>query len=148
MPRDMAGGVTLLCLTLDGERAVVDQGALHGESAIERGVRFSDDETAAPGGRTVSVVWIGIRAGVSGRDGYLSAVASALRIDSGRNEGVRPARHFTDMIEAINGSTRLDGLSATQIEAVGEALAAHDAVMWEERSEALHRIWPQRLTAP
>lgn len=141
-PFNVGTAVTLLSVVVADTAVRLDIGALRGESEPERGITFSDNASAAPEGRLVWIVWVSVRAGVTGRDGYFSAVASPLRIDAKRKTGFRPPTHFTDMIGAIQGTVRLQGLSEAQIHRLGEALAAHDTSMWEERSEALRHIWP------
>ncbi len=137
---DPGTGVTLLAFVIDRASVHHDSGALHGTSSVEADITFSEDTAAAPDGRPVTVVWIGVRAGIDGRDGYFSAVASTQRIDDVSGTGYRPPTHFTDMIRAIQGDAALDTLSSELKRALAQAMIEYNAEMWAHRSVSLQNL--------
>lgn len=137
---DPGTGVTLLAFVIDEASVQHDSGALHGMSRVEAGITFSEDADVAPEGRPVTIVWVGVRAGIDGRDGYFSAVASTLRIDTASGAGYRPPTHFTDMIKAIHGDVALDTLSSEVKRALAREMANHSAEMWAHRSVSLQDL--------
>ena len=135
-------GVTILSLTIDGDDVRFDQAALHGSSEMERRYAFVDAPAALPDTRDVFAVWIGIRAGFDGNDGYFSVVASPITAYAATQSAFRPDSHFTDMIYAIQGVIRLEGLTEDQRRLLRDALRAYDASMWNNRSGMLQKTWP------
>ncbi len=135
-------GVTILSLTIDGDNVRFDQAALHGTSRMERQYTFVDAPAPSPDSREVFVAWIGIRADFGGNDGYFSVVVSPITVYSRTRSAFRPDTHFTDMIYAIQGSFRLEGLNGDQKRLLRDALCAYNESMWNNRSETLRRAWP------
>ena len=144
---DQGVGVTLSGVVINAGCATLEADSLHGRSSAELGISFSDDQNAARDGQTVYIVWIGIREGIDGGDGYYSAVSSPIRVDTKSGMGFRPGTHFTDMIAAIQGTVRLSGLGADETSALGEALRYHDADMWAHRSDDLRAIWRDPISS-
>ncbi|HDS74690.1 MAG TPA: hypothetical protein ENN56_04025 [Firmicutes bacterium] len=134
---DPGTGVTLLAFVLDGVSVRHDSGALHGRSREETDIVFSENPDAARNGRPVTIVWVGVRAGIDGRDGYFSAVASTQRIDAEAGTGYRPSTHFTDMIKAIQGENAIGLLSSDAKTALARAMVEHSAELWANRSALL-----------
>jgi hypothetical protein len=141
-PYDPAKGITIVPVVIDSPEAWVDLDALHGNSRIEQGISFSDDPTIALEGRVVWIVWVGLRAALNGRDFYFSAVAISIRIDAPRGSGYRPSNYYTHMINAIQGESRLEGLSDTQLSQLADALEQHDSLAWSRRGRSLTTVWP------
>jgi hypothetical protein len=135
-------GVTILSLTIDDDDVRFDQAALHGLSVMERRYAFVDAPADLPDTRDMFVVWVGIRAGFDGTDGYFSVVASPIKAYAATQSAFRPDTHFTDMIYAIQGSLRLEGLTGNQKRLLRDALRTFDDSMWSNKSEMFRRVWP------
>lgn len=116
------GPVAVHAVVFDGDEPVLDNGALHGRSRAERGVRFGEDEAAAGRGRRIQVVWVATPA--SGADApFMGAVTSEYWVDAEAGTGYKKlSAHTNGICAAAGGKVDVAPLSAPRRKALASAL--------------------------
>jgi hypothetical protein len=111
-------------------RPVVDNGALHGRSHRERGVRWLDDPAARGRGDRIAVAWVTIRDG--GPDApCVGVVAGEFWVDAASRTGFKDlAAHTNGICSAARGKMEVAALTPAQRRALGDFLAAHSPGGW------------------
>lgn len=118
-------------LVRDGE-AHFDDRILHDQSGVQAGVKWtaSRDELEEP--ERWGVVWVGVTHEADGTRAYAGLVADEFWIDVRNHKGYRDAeRQERNKAAALQGRLELGGLSATEREAVRQALILQDPDAWD-----------------
>ncbi len=121
-------GVSLFGIVFTGEGAVVDNGSLHGRSAVEVGVEFVDERESLGSPRRVSLVWLAREGPPHDLQGYLGLVAVEMVIDQDAGRGWKNlAEHTNRMTDALRGTVDVGLLTPAEREQVRSLLEALDS---------------------
>src|SRR5262245_61926435 len=104
------GTTSVIAVVIEGDRATVDNGALHARSRVEAGVRFTQDPAAHGCGERVRIVWV-----ASTADRFVGAVATELWIDRAANQGWKRVSDLVNkMSAAVSGKLEVADLEPAQ----------------------------------
>jgi hypothetical protein len=106
------GPVPVYAVVFDGDAPFLDNGALHGRSRPERGVRFGDDASVRERGRRVLAVWVAT-GGTNPDAPFVGVVASEYWVD-GESGFKDLTAHSNAMSAAARGTVQVAALSAGQ----------------------------------
>lgn len=124
-------------IILSEEEAVIDVGALHAKSAVEKGVKFSMNKEDVPNGKKYWLVWVAVDTGESGSC-YAGVTACEMLIDREARRGWKIlADHVNKMDYAMKRRYILDGLSEKEKENLRTLLSTHNPDMWERSPQEL-----------
>jgi len=128
-PDDFAN---LSAVLIDGEDIFLDNGAIHGKSAIERGIDFRTARSAeeVPEGRTVHVIWVTLKR-YEGGSGYNGIASAQLIIDAAKGIGYKAMGPLVNQMDrAVKGQVDLSGLSGENKQRLAAFLAQFRTDLW------------------
>ncbi|BAU26417.1 YwhD-like protein [Aneurinibacillus soli] len=124
-------------IILSEEEAVIDVGALHAKSAVEKGVKFSMNKEDVPNGARYWLVWVAVDTGEVGSY-YAGVTACEMLIDREARRGWKIlADHVNKMDYAMKRRYILDGLSEKEKENLRTLLSTHNPDIWERSPQEL-----------
>lgn len=127
----------LSSIIIDGDVAVVDVGAIHGKSQIERRIKFSTDKADVPNGRKCWVVWVAVDRHEQGVY-YAGVTACEMLIDTEARRGWKLLHEHVNLLDrALKRRIILDGLNEQEKAALKKTLIEHNAEWWENSSDEL-----------
>jgi hypothetical protein len=103
---------TLSAVIIDGEEVLIDNGAIHGKSRVERGISFSaKNPDEVQGGRRVAVIWVTLRR-AEGGFGYSGICGSLLVINKEARIGYKSLPDQVNKMDAaMKGKIQIDVLT-------------------------------------
>lgn len=133
----------LSAVLIDGKEVYIDNGAIHGKSALEKGIRFVTDPDDVPNPRRIILVWVTLRKAILGR-GIHGIGASVFYIDPEAGVGYK---HLADQVNkmdgAIKGRVALEVLTPEEHALLGKFLRGQREELWINATE---EVWAQWLT--
>ncbi len=118
------GPIQIGAIVLQGGRARVDHGALHGRSQIESGLEVRD---GPPAGERVALVWVAFRGGA-----FHGLGASVIFVDRDRKAVFRsPAQQANRMAAAARGEVAVAELSDSELATLRAFLQSSEPVLWD-----------------
>ncbi|KAA9004660.1 hypothetical protein F4V43_10720 [Paenibacillus spiritus] len=122
---------------IDGGEAVIDIGAMHAKSKVERGIKFTANREEVPGGRRVWVVWVAVDRTPEGQH-YAGLTACEMQIDSEAKKGWKIlADHVNKLDAALKRKVILEGLGAAEKDALRKLLISHNEQWWADSPDSL-----------
>ncbi|WP_151737990.1 YwhD family protein [Paenibacillus tengchongensis] len=122
---------------IDGGEAVIDIGAMHAKSKVEKGIKFSMNREDVPNGRQVWVVWVAVDRTPEGQV-YGGITACEMWIDSEARRGWKIlADHVNKLDSALKRKIIVEGLSAEDKAALKSLLISHNEEWWNASSAEL-----------
>jgi len=135
-----AGSIDLSAVSpvvIDGAEAVIDVGAMHAKSKIEKGIKFSPDKENVPNGRPCWIVWVAVDRNEEGSF-YGGATACEMLVDTEARRGWKIlADHVNRLDYAIKRKFLLDNLGPEQKTALKKLLVEHNREWWDRSSDEL-----------
>ncbi|GAX88619.1 YwhD family protein [Effusibacillus lacus] len=115
---------SLSAVVIDGDTVFVDNGAIHGKSRVERGIRFgASSPDQIPDGRRVVVVWVTLKKGEAGMGFNGVCAAIPFRIDAEAKLGYKNLPdQVNKMGDAMKGAVKLDTLEPEEVARLGNFL--------------------------
>ncbi|MDT3429011.1 hypothetical protein J2Z22_004607 [Paenibacillus forsythiae] len=124
---------------IDGDEAVIDIGAMHAKSKVEKGIKFSPNREEVPEGRQVWVVWVAVERTPEGQH-YAGLTACEMWIDSEAKRGWKIlADHVNRLDWALKRRIAVEGLGAQEKAALKSLLVSHNADWWNASPEELRQ---------
>ncbi len=124
-------------LIIDGDEAYLDNGALHGKSVIEKGIKFSMSKEDTPQGRRCWIIWVATDRKVEGTY-YAGVTACEMLVDTEARRGWKIlADHVNKMDQAMKRRIVLDGLSDKEKSLIKQFLIQHNEEWWNVSDESL-----------
>lgn len=122
---------------IDGGEAVIDIGAMHAKSKVERGIKFSVNKEDVPAGRQVWVVWVAVDRSPEGQF-YGGATACEMWIDTENKRGWKIlADHVNKLDYALKRRIMLDEMGQEEKAALKKLLVSHNEEWWNRSSDEL-----------
>lgn len=122
---------------IDGGEAVIDIGAMHAKSKVEKGIKFSTNREDVPEGRQVWLVWVAVDRSAEGQF-YGGITACEMWIDSEARRGWKIlADHVNKLDYALKRKVVLEGLGASEKAALKSLLISHNEEWWSASPEEL-----------
>lgn len=127
----------LSSIIIDGDTAVVDVGAIHAKSQIERRIKFFTDKAEVPNGRKCWVVWVAVDRNEQGVY-YAGVTACEMLIDSEARKGWKLLHEHVNLLDrALKRYIILDGLNEQEKAALKKTLIEHNPEWWENSTDEL-----------
>ncbi|AIQ26871.1 MULTISPECIES: YwhD family protein [unclassified Paenibacillus] len=122
---------------IDQGIAVIDIGAMHAKSKVEKGIKFSVNREDVPEGRQVWVVWVAVDRTPEGQF-YGGITACEMWIDSEARRGWKIlADHVNKLDAALKRKIIVEGLGSTERNALKSLLIAHNEEWWAASPDEL-----------
>ncbi|WP_409303282.1 YwhD family protein [Peribacillus sp. SCS-155] len=146
-PTEGHGGYGAGVLTLDnispviidveeGE-AVVDIGAMHARSAVERGIKFLKSKEEVPNGKPYWLVWVTIETTETGPY-YAGVTACEMTVDRSIRRGYKSLpEHVNKMDKSLKRHIMVDHMDAKSKALLSAFLQQHNKDMWDRSSDKL-----------
>lgn len=117
--------------------AVVDTGAMHARSAVEKGIKFLPNKADVPNGKLYWLVWVTIETIESGPY-YAGVTACEMTVDREIRRGYKSLpEHVNKMDKSLKRKIMVDSMDDKSKKILADFLKNHDAGMWERSSEEL-----------
>jgi hypothetical protein len=122
---------------IDNGEAIIDIGAMHAKSKVEKGIKFSVNREDVPNGRQVWVVWVAVDRTPEGQH-YAGITACEMWVDTEARRGWKIlADHVNKLDSALKRKIIVEGLGAQDKAALKSLLIAHNEDWWEASREEL-----------
>ncbi|MBT2292269.1 YwhD family protein [Paenibacillus albidus] len=122
---------------IDGDEAVIDIGAMHAKSKVEKGIKFSMNRDEVPNGRQVWVVWVAVDRTPEGQF-YGGITSCEMWIDKEARRGWKIlADHVNKLDAALKRKINVEGLGPVEKEALRTLLISHNEAWWAASPEEL-----------
>ncbi|UQZ34285.1 hypothetical protein C2I18_12555 [Paenibacillus sp. PK3_47] len=122
---------------IDGGEAIIDIGAMHAKSKVEKGIKFSMNREDVPNGRQVWLVWVAVDRSPEGQF-YGGITACEMWIDTEARRGWKIlADHVNKLDGALKRKVILEGLGDAEKAALKALLISHNEDWWNASPEAL-----------
>lgn len=119
------------------KEAVIDVGAMHARSAVEKGIKFLPNREEVPNGKPYWLVWVTIDRNEKGPY-YAGVTACEMTVDREIRRGYKSLpEHVNRMDKSMKRHIIIDHMDEASKRVLGEFLQQHHASMWENSSEQL-----------
>ena len=129
--------VSPVILDVAEKTAVVDIGAMHAKSEVERGIKFTVNREDSEGGKDYWLVWVTIDHKESGA--YFAGVtACEMVVNREKRRGYKIlADHVNRMDKSMKRKIIVDHMEAKSKKTLADFLKGHDEAMWLNSDEQL-----------
>lgn len=130
--------VSPVILDVAEKTAVVDIGAMHAKSEVERGIKFTVNREDSEGGKDYWLVWVTIDHKESGA--YFAGVtACEMVVNREKRRGYKIlADHVNRMDKSMKRKIIVDHMDVASKKTLADFLKGHDEAMWLNSDEQLH----------
>lgn len=129
--------VSPVIIDVDAGEAIVDIGAMHARSVVEKGIKFLPNKEDVPNGKPYWLVWVTIDRREEGPY-YAGVTACEMTVDREIRRGYKSLpEHVNRMDKSLKRHIIVDHMDDRSKNILSEFLAKHDAGMWERSSEQL-----------
>ncbi|MFX4301856.1 YwhD family protein [Alicyclobacillus tolerans] len=126
----------LSVLFLDGDEVFIDNGAIHGKSRLETGVKFVQNRAEVPNGRTVLGLWITLHRFPEGQ-GFYGVQPFELFLDKEAQVGYKNlVEQVKGMEKAVRGEVNLAGVPQAARQKIVEYLQKVRPDLWQHAQPA------------
>jgi len=117
--------------------AVIDIGAMHARSVVEKGIKFLPNKDEVPNGKPYWLVWVTVDRDERGPH-YAGVTACEMTVDREIRRGYKSLpEHVNRMDKSIKRQIIVDHMDEKSKGILREFLQNHDADMWERSSQQL-----------
>lgn len=119
------------------KEAVIDVGAMHARSAVEKGIKFLPNREEVPNGKPYWLVWVTIDRNEKGPY-YAGVTACEMTVDREIRRGYKSLpEHVNRMDKSMKRHIIVDHMDEASKRTLGEFLQQHNPSIWENSSEQL-----------
>ncbi len=130
--------VSPLIIDVEEQEAVLDIGAMHARSQVERGIKFTTNREDSAGGKDYWLVWITIDFNPVGPY-YAGVAACEMVVNREKRRGFKIlADHVNLMDKSMKRKIIIDHMDAPSKKVLADYLKTHNPEMWQRSSEQLH----------
>jgi len=131
--------VSPVIIDVEEETAVVDIGAMHARSEVERGIKFTTNREDSAGGKDYWLVWVTIDFNPQGPY-YAGVAACEMVVNREKRRGYKIlADHVNRMDKSMKRKILVDHMDASSKKVLRDYLKGHNEEMWNRSSEQLHK---------
>lgn len=118
--------------------AIVDVGAMHAKSEVERGIKFTVNREDSAGGKDYWLVWVTIDHKETGA--YFAGVtACEMVVNREKRRGYKIlADHVNKMDKSMKRKILVEHMDAPSKKVLADFLKSHNEDMWNNSDEKLH----------
>jgi hypothetical protein len=130
--------VSPVIIDVEEGTAVVDIGAMHARSEVERGIKFTTNRDDSAGGKNYWLVWVTIDFNPQGPY-YAGVAACEMVVNREKRRGYKIlADHVNRMDKSMKRKILVDHMDAPSKKVLHDYLKGHNEDMWNRSSEQLH----------
>jgi hypothetical protein len=129
--------VSPVIIDVDEGEAVVDIGAMHARSAVEKGIKFLKTKEEVPNGKPYWLVWVTIDRREEGPF-YAGVTACEMTVDRSIRRGYKSLpEHVNRMDKSLKRHIIVEHMDDRSKGILSNFLKSHDPEMWERSSQQL-----------
>lgn len=129
--------VSPVIIDVEEGEAVVDIGAMHARSAVEKGIKFLKTKEEVPNGKPYWLVWVTIDRREEGPF-YAGVTACEMTVDRSIRRGYKSLpEHVNRMDKSIKRHIIVEHMDDKSKGILSDFLKKHDPGMWERSSQQL-----------
>jgi hypothetical protein len=129
--------VSPVIIDVEAGEAVIDVGAMHARSAVEKGIKFLPDKNEVPNGKPYWLVWVTVDRKEEGPY-YAGVTACEMTVDREIRRGYKSLpEHVNHMDKALKRHIIVDHMDEKSKGILKEFLMNHNEEIWNNSSEEL-----------
>lgn len=129
--------VSPIIIDIEAGEAIVDIGAMHARSAVEKGIKFLPNKEEVPNGKAYWLIWVTIDRKEEGPY-YAGVTACEMTVDREIRRGYKSLpEHVNRMDKSLKRNIIVDHMDQKSKGILREFLRHHDSGMWERSSQQL-----------
>jgi len=132
--------VSPVIIDVEAGEAVVDVGAMHARSAVEKGIKFLKEKEEVPNGKPYWLVWVTIDRKLEGPY-YAGVTACEMTVDRSIRRGYKSLpEHVNKMDKSMKRHIMVDHMDDKSKKVLADFLINHDESLWNNSTDQLKRI--------
>jgi hypothetical protein len=129
--------VSPVIIDVEAGEAVIDIGAMHARSVVEKGIKFLSDKNEVPNGRPYWLVWVTVDRKEEGPY-YAGVTACEMTIDREIRRGYKSLpEHVNHMDKALKRYIIVDQMDEKSKAILKDFLINHNEELWNNSSDVL-----------
>jgi hypothetical protein len=129
--------VSPVIIDVEEGEAVIDVGAMHARSTVEKGIKFLPNKEEVPNGKPYWLVWVTIDRNENGPY-YAGVTACEMTVDRSIKRGYKSLpEHVNRMDKSIKRHIIVEHMDARSKTILQEFLKQHNEGMWENTPQQL-----------
>lgn len=129
--------VSPVIIDVEAGEAVIDVGAMHARSAVEKGIKFLPDKNDVPNGKPYWLVWVTVDRMEAGPY-YAGVTACEMTVDREIRRGYKSLpEHVNRMDKALKRHIIVDHMDGKSKQILQEFLLNHNKEMWNNSTDEL-----------
>jgi hypothetical protein len=129
--------VSPVIIDVEAGEAVIDIGAMHARSVVEKGIKFLPDKNEVPNGRPYWLVWVTVDRKEEGPY-YAGVTACEMTIDREIRRGYKSLpEHVNHMDKALKRYIIVDQMDEKSKAILKDFLINHNEELWNNSSDVL-----------
>lgn len=129
--------VSPVIVDIEAKEAMVDMGAMHARSAVEKGIKFLPNKEEVPNGRPYWLVWVTVDHNENGPY-YAGVTACEMTVDREIRRGYKSLpEHVNRMDKSLKRHIIVDHIDDQSKVILAEFLQEFNEAMWENSSGKL-----------
>lgn len=129
--------VSPVIIDVDGGEAVIDVGAMHARSVIEKGIKFLPSKEEVPNGKPYWLVWVTVDRDERGPY-YAGVTACEMTVDREIRRGYKSLpEHVNRMDKSLKRQIIVDIMDEKSKQILADFLRGHNEVLWNNSSQEL-----------
>jgi len=123
--------VSPIIIDVEAQEAVVDIGAMHAKSDVEKGIKFLTEPSLVPNAKVYWLVWVTIGDNPNGKY-YYGVTACEMRVDREIKRGYKSLPiHVNRMDKSMKGHILLDEMDSSSRNVLRNFLESYQPATWE-----------------
>lgn len=129
--------VSPVIIDVEEQTAIVDIGAMHAKSAVERGIKFTVNREDSAGGKNYWLVWVTIDHKEDGPY-YAGVTACEMVVNREKRRGYKIlADHVNKMDKSMKRQIIVDHMDDVSKKVLADFLQQHNSELWQRSEEKL-----------
>lgn len=131
--------VSPVIIDVEAGEAIVDIGAMHARSAVERGIKFLKSKEEVPNGKAYWLVWVTIDRKPEGPY-YAGVTACEMTVDRSIRRGYKSLPdHVNKMDKSMKRHIMVDDMDDKSKKVLADFLKNHDQQLWDNSVDQLKK---------
>ncbi|MDN3017710.1 YwhD family protein [Paenibacillus sp. BSR1-1] len=131
--------VSPVIIDVEAGEAVIDVGAMHARSTVEKGIKFLAKKEEVPNGKPYWLVWVTIDRNEEGPY-YAGVTACYMTVDREIRRGYKSLpEHVNRMDKSLKRHIIVEDMDPKSKKVLADFLLAHNEVLWNNSSEELKK---------
>lgn len=124
-------------IDVEAGEAVIDIGAMHARSAVEKGIKFLPNKADVPNGKPYWLIWVTIDRKAEGPY-YAGVTACEMTVDREIRRGYKSLpEHVNRMDKSLKRQIIVDHMDDKSKKILADFLKAHNEELWNHSSDEL-----------